>query len=147
MHIHSLQSEFKTWTSFSNPELKITHIVWIRVKFCKQNFYICCLYRPPDTQIQYWSTLTSSLEGIEGNNIIVMGDLNVDTLSKNDKRYQHLHSFCLALQLQGIVKHPVRIATCSLKCLDFFLNKYWHKNSPNMSCTWTSQTMRLWRQF
>ena len=92
-----------------------------QIKNCKQNYDIGCFYRPPDTQFQFWSTLTASLEGSEGNDIIIMGDLNMDTLNRNDKNYQHLHSFCLALQLQGIVKYPTQITSCSLKCLDLIL--------------------------
>ena len=83
MHIHSLQN-FELLTSLSNPALEM---VWIRVKFCKHNYDIGCLYRHPQTQVQFWSTLTASLEGIEGNDIIIMGDLKVDTLNKNDKNY------------------------------------------------------------
>ena len=93
-------------------------MVWMRGNFCKQNYDIGCFYRPPDTQVQFWSTLTASLEGIEGNDIIIMGDLKVETLNKNDKNYQQLHSFYLALQLQGIVKYPPRITSCTSKCLD-----------------------------
>ena len=118
MHIHSLQSEFRT---VNLPFKSCIRIGMDQIKNCKQNYDIGCFYRPPDTQFQFWSTLTASLEGIEGNDIIIMGDLNMDTLNKNDKTYQHLHSFCLALQLQGIVKYPTQITSCSSKCLDLIL--------------------------
>ena len=68
IYIH-FSPNFKLLTSLSNPALEM---VWIRVKFCKHNYDIGCLYRHPQTQVQFWSTLTASLEGIEGNDIIIM---------------------------------------------------------------------------
>ena len=40
------------------------------------------LYRPPDPKIKLWSDLDKIMEGTEGNEIFLVGDLNVDVFNR-----------------------------------------------------------------
>ena len=82
---------------------------------------------PPNAPVQFWSELDAALEGLEGSNISLLGDLNVDLLNPSDPNYLHLKSICLPLQLENILHSSTRY----LKCLDPILTKSVRVQSPS----------------
>ena len=88
----------------------------------KDKIHFGCLYRPPNTLKDFWSTLDWSLEELFGQNLILMGDLNVNFTNKTDSQYNHLNFLCHAHQLREIIQQPTRITSTSAKCLDLILS-------------------------
>ena len=83
-------------------------MLWLSVKLGKSLHKIGYLYRPPNAPVQFWSELDAALEGLEGSNISLLGDLNVDLLNPSDPNYLHLKSICLPLQLENILHSLTR---------------------------------------
>ena len=113
---HSLQ--IKVHNEITHPSLEM---LWLEINLSKRNYYVGCLYRPPDAHVQFWSILEESLEILEGNDVILMGDLNVNTMDIADPNLQHLNSICTSLQLNNIIQSPTRITATTSKCLDLIL--------------------------
>ena len=114
--------------SLTARQLPISHenleMLWIELSLRKQKITIGCLYQPPNSSVQLWSDLEDALEGLEGSEIILLGDLNVDVLNKSDPNFGHLNSTCSILQLDILVFTPTRFS----KCLDVILT-----NSPHVT--------------
>ena len=73
----------------------------------KKKWIVYSIYRPPDSSnIDAFFTdlsikLNSALDKYE--NIIVMGDINIDTLNKQDTGYNRIVSFCDVFGLSNLV--------------------------------------------
>ena len=87
------------------------------------NLNVGCLYRPPDERVQFWTTLEEVLEPLEGSDIVLLGDLNVDTLDKTQRhpQFSYLNRLNSSLQTKDIVCSPTRCTATSSKCLDVIL--------------------------
>ena len=96
-------------------------MLWTRIRLKQQDVYVGCLYRPPDEKVKFWSVLDDSLEGLE-EEVVLMGDLNVDVLSSSDTNIVHLKATCTPLQLKNLVHAPTRLSSTSQKCLDVILS-------------------------
>ena len=59
-----------------------------------------------------------SLDGYE---VILMGDLNVDFSDQRDKNYVHMKHVCLSLNLRNLISSPTRITATTAKTLDVVL--------------------------
>ena len=97
-------------------------MVWLEVLLGKDEIHFGCHYRPPNTLKDFWSSLEGSLEELLGQNLILMGDLNVNFTDKTDSQYNHLNYLCHAHQLREIIQQPTRITSTSAKCLDLILS-------------------------
>ena len=73
----------------------------------KQKVTVGCVYRPPSTPTEFWSALENVTEEIQGRSIILLGDLNVNSIDRSDRQYKHFSSLCHSLQLQEIVQTQV----------------------------------------
>ena len=67
------------------------------------NLNVGCLYRPPDERVQFWTTLEEVLEPLEGSDIVLLGELNVDTLDKTHPQFSYLNRLNSSLQTKDIV--------------------------------------------
>ena len=65
-------------------------MLWLEITIGKEKVKICCLYRPPSSSIEFWSTLEKASEKVRGHSIILLGDLNVILMDKADSQYHHL---------------------------------------------------------
>ena len=74
---HSLQVQL---LPFTNANLEM---LCLKFWFRKTVYIIVCLYCPPNTPAQFWFNLDSTLEGLEGQDIILLGDLNINLLNKD----------------------------------------------------------------
>ena len=57
--------------------------IWIEIENNTSNFFLCCVYRPPNADAVFWTNLSWPLDkiGESSDKIIIVGDLNVDFLS------------------------------------------------------------------
>ena len=104
---------------YSHPSLKM---LWICIRLKQQDIYVGCLCRPPDEKVKFWSFLDDSSEGLEGEEVVLIGDLNVDVLSSSETNIVHLKATCTPLQLKNLVHAPTRLSSTSQKCLDVILS-------------------------
>ena len=83
-----------------------------------QNILIGCMYRPPAASKAYWNQLETTLEGAEAEELVLLGDLNVDFLQPSSALYRSLnHTLILPLGLKNIITEPTRYAKkCQVKC-------------------------------
>ena len=96
-------------------------MIWVQIRMKRETIHVDCLYRPPSEKVQYWSSLEECIENLEGTKVILMGDLNVDTLNTSDPNFQHIQSICNLHQLKNVINAPTRISPTSSKCLDIIL--------------------------
>ena len=82
---------------------------------------IGCLYRPPNSSVKFWSSLEDALGSLDGYEVILMGDLNVDFSDQRDKNYVHMKHVCLSLNLRNLISSPTRITAATAKTLDVVL--------------------------
>ena len=109
---------FKVLVQLQDPSLEM---LWLKVTIGRQDINVGCFYRPPDAKVQLWSTLDGTLESLQGQHIILTGDLNVNTLDNSDSNFSHFEQICLTLQLRNVVQAPTRITPTSSRCLDVIL--------------------------
>ena len=123
---------FKLLTNISHPTLEM---IWINMQIAigYHNLNVGCLYRPPDERVQFWTTLEEVLEPLEGSDIVLLGDLNVDTLDKTHPQFSYLNRLNYSLQTKDIVCSPTRCTATSSKCLDVILtNVHYFKKGAVM---------------
>ena len=82
---------------------------------------IGCIYRPPDAKVKFWKDLEVLTEGLEGNDLVILGDLNVDTLNISDHNLNNLNSITSPLSLRNIIQEPTRLSANSATCIDLIL--------------------------
>ena len=97
----SLQAKF-----LHNIQNATLDLVWLEVLLGKDKIHFGCCYRPPNTLNDFWSTLAieGSLEEVLGQNLILMGDLNLNFTDGTDSQYNHLNYLCHAHQLKEIIQ-------------------------------------------
>ena len=82
---------------------------------------------PTDAKVQFGSTLDGTVEDLQvHNNIMLIGDLNVNTLDNSDSNFSHSQQFCLNLQLRNLVQAPTRKTPTSSRCLDVILTSVYY---------------------
>ena len=97
------------------------------------NLNVGCLYRPPDERVQFWTTLEEVLEPLEDSDIVLLGDLNVDSLDKTHPQFSYLNRLNYSLQTKDIVCSPTRCTATFSKCLDVILtNVHYFKKGAVM---------------
>ena len=68
----------------------------------------CSVYRPPASPVSYWENVSTELDSLHSqHNVIVLGDLNVDTLTPSTN-LRHLISLCSEFHLANTVNLPTR---------------------------------------
>jgi len=82
---------------------------------------ICSVYRPPSSNVVFWSDLKGELEPLIQSNehIVVLGDFNTNILQPTSHHIGHLTNLTTELCLQNIVHTPTR--QVSQSCLDLAL--------------------------
>jgi hypothetical protein len=92
----------------SELENNFDETIWVEIRSKGQSFLLCNTYRPPCTDIDYWTRLTYAIElALQVNeNIIITGDLNSNLLcSNNDKLIDLVNIF----NLKNVIDKPTRI--------------------------------------
>jgi len=67
----------------SDLETEDIEIVILEVNIPNNKILLCCLYRPPNSTVDYWKKLNNVLDNISNLNfnIIITGELNTDLLT------------------------------------------------------------------
>ena len=89
-----------------NFEVPSLELLCSELVVAKKKWIIYSIYRPPNASIEtFFSDLSTSLNRAldQYDNIIVMGDINVDTQNKTDPGFDKLVSFCDVFGLSNIV--------------------------------------------
>ena len=94
-----------------------------------------CLPASKYTNWIRWSAyaLENVTEEIQGRSIVLLGDLNVNSIDMSDSQYKHFSSLCLSLQLQEIVQRPTRVTEKSAKCIDLILTNTSYLMNPTVT--------------
>ena len=86
---------------------KETETIWIEVTISKKKWCITFAYRPPqnDNKVMFFNRLNFSLNQCVNkyDNIIVMGDLNIDISNKRKDNNDFLSDLCDTFSLQNII--------------------------------------------
>ena len=91
-------------TAFEVPSLEL---LCSELTVAKKKWIIYSIYRPPNSNIEtflsdLFSSVNRALDSYD--NIIIMGDINIDTHDRADPGFEKLMSFCDVFDLTNIVK-------------------------------------------
>ena len=100
--------------------------LWISVKLRDlKSFYICVIYRPPNSTDQFFDTLSTMLNkelDMDGE-VVVVGDFNCDLSSNNlDSKTQMLISTMEGSLLTQLIDSPTRVTMNSRTLIDHIYN-------------------------
>ena len=88
------------------PNLEVPSLLCSELVVEKKKWIIYSIYRPPNASIEtFFSDLSTSLNRalVWYDNVIVMGDINIDTQNKTDPGFDRLASFCDVFGLSNLV--------------------------------------------
>ena len=124
--------------------------VWIEVKSPKSpSFVVGFLYRNPSVTFEWYDQFTQNMDNVQRkhNNILLMGDFNIDML----KPHPAWDSVCTLFNLKQLVISPTRITATSSTLIDhIYTNKpdaVSHVKVPDLSvsdhypviCNWSTK--------
>ena len=118
---------------FCHLEHPALEMLWLEITIGKEKMKIGCLYWPTSSSTEFWSTLEKASAEVQGQSIILLGDLNVNSMDKTDSQYNHLLSLCLSHQLNELVQSSTRITGNSAKCLDLLLSNMSNLQTPTVT--------------
>ena len=93
-------------------DLDVQHLeaIWCEITHSNFHYLICIMYRPPNSNREYWELIKNSLENARMSSpdieIFLMGDLNCDQLKKENVLLNILESF----NLQQLIKEPTHVS-------------------------------------
>jgi len=106
-----------------SASLEYIEYLWIKIIFYDQVVILGIIYRPPNADItQFFSSLEDMLYNIYSNydNIICMGDFNINMLNFNNSNGSRLESIFCTFNMDQLIREPTRISSNSLFLLDLY---------------------------
>ena len=100
VYVHH-QLNVRVLNKLDHPDLEM---LWLEVKLGKERFNLGCLYRPPSTPVGFWTSLENFTEELQGQQVMLLGDFNVNSLDSAENQQRHLNSFCSTLGLKEMVQ-------------------------------------------
>lgn len=96
----------------------ISVCIWVEIDNHTFKYFLCCLYRPPNSDSSFWTKLSWSIdqEGEHSDNIIIAGDINVDLLTV--PRTHIILEISSTYNLVNNIHEPTRISHTSNTLLD-----------------------------
>ena len=95
----------------------MVEIIWINISNQShkdkqpQKILIGYIYRHPTESKDYWNQIETTLEGAEAEELVLLGDLNVNFLQPYSALYRSLnHTLILPLGLRNIIPETTRYA-------------------------------------
>ena len=103
------------------------------IKLIDQNVVIFCVYRPPDGDLDvFLRHLDNALRAISSPQIIVCGDLNVNSLSDSPAKHNLFDTLSL-YGLKSLISCPTRTTGHSATAIDYMLTNIPLSNKPSVS--------------
>lgn len=106
------------------PEFETTcnESIWIEIESHTYSYFLCCVYRPPNSDGNFWTSLSWSIEkvGEITDNIIIIGDLNVDLLSIPQTHV--IHDIMSNGNFVNNINEPTRVTNTSSTLIDLVLS-------------------------
>ena len=98
-----------------------TECIWIEIENLTFNYLLCCIYRPPNADSRFWHNISWSIEKAQeiSDNIIIVGDLNVDFL--NIPRNHQIREILSSNNLVNKIREPTRISNTTRTLIEIFL--------------------------
>ncbi|XP_054264312.1 uncharacterized protein LOC128996518 [Macrosteles quadrilineatus] len=96
----------------------------IILKMSGERLGLCVAYRPPNVRQSCLASLFHSLFvdlAVEVNNVICLGDLNVDLMSKNSNEYQYYSRLLKEACAVQLINEPTRVTATSATLLDHII--------------------------
>ena len=106
---------------FSRPDIELL-CIRIHLQKHRAGLLVGCLYRPPSADASFWTRLEATLEGAEGEEVIMLGDLNVNFLLPESSLFYHLnHAMMLPLRLTNFITEATQFSKNGQASLDVVL--------------------------
>ena len=105
----------------SSASLDCIEQLWAKIIFPNQIVIMGIIYRPPNSDLtQFFNLLEDSLSNIysEFDNIICVGDFNINMLNLNTVTGSRLESVFSTFNMEQLIKEPTRVALNSVTLLD-----------------------------
>ena len=119
--------------------------IWVKICLKKQIYVIGTVYRPPNTDSSLFiSTFEDTLINIFStyDEILCMGDFNIDFLKLNNTLKNQLLSIVEPLNLSQIIDSPTRITDSSLSLIDLiFTNSQNITNKGVLDCPFSDHML------
>ena len=95
-----------------------TECIWIEISQPTCNFFLCCVYRAPNSDSTFWKNFAWSVEKVSdiSSKIIIVGDLNVDFL--NIPNLHTIYEILSSCYLTNTIEEATRITQSSSTLLD-----------------------------
>ena len=107
-------------------ETKLSETICTEFKVSKKKWFCLSVYRPPshNNVVSFFEELNDSLSRAINNydNIILMGDFNVDIKKENSIAYDKLEEFCGTFNLTNLVTSETCFMNNHKSTLDLILN-------------------------
>ena len=102
---------------------------WVDITVNSQKLLIGCLYRPPGTNVSFYDKLKTLIEPtwIKRNNFMLLGDFNIDLLSKGNNTEdseEPPYRFRMLLNMfsmKNVIKKPTRISGNTKTLIDLII--------------------------
>ena len=99
--------------------------LWLRShkRTRKQAFFLGCVYRPPSESSAYWEILADTMAKLQGEGIVLVGDLNVDFMTPGTSSFANLKNhILLPYDLTNHITVPTRLTPASATAFDCILS-------------------------
>lgn len=113
----------KRRTDLEVPDLEL---LWVEITVSANKLLLGCIYRPPDSNVDYWDRLDNLLYHVTDNSrqtnldIIITGDINVNMLTMQPN--SHLSRLLVKYNLSSYVNEPTRITPNSSTLIDIIFS-------------------------
>ena len=91
--------------------------IWVEIRHPKLRGLFCSMYRPPNTNVNYWNLIDESLEKARNSGIdhqFLLGDLNSDQFKRRNRLQLLLEKY----NFTQLIRDPTHIKLNSSKCID-----------------------------
>ena len=100
-----------------------TECLWVKLELpSTRSTYVCSVYRPPEGNVDIFLSLLENkpidIYALGLADVIVMGDFNIDLLSKRDHKYKRYMQFLKPNKLTQLINTPTRVTTRSKSIID-----------------------------
>lgn len=97
--------------------------IWIKLQISKQTYLLGNVYRPPQSNNDYLDQIMDTVEQVFNitNNVILIGDLNIDYKFDLSLASNPIHNMETLFQMKQLVEAPTRVTTSTATLIDVIL--------------------------